>query len=324
MPLIRYEASDFGAHWGHQLSGTHDLQVTWQELVWAAITVGKPGLAHLLTHGWHSISDVIVRSHTIYAHLRQSSNRYEKSALYQDLDPTEKGAASYFLGMVAAKVLCARLLDTPWLLHLSMFQATGGAVALQGRSQPDLIGIDRNGRWIVAEAKGRSNDFSADAMIKAKDQTRRLRNINGALPNVRVAVQAHFSPSLTFAIADPDEIDPEAIDVSLDENAAIRQYYSFPVEATQSNRRREEIGNRTFDFSDIEEVGVSIGLGTELLELLGEDEPVTFDALRGRIQGSTIKTTTEPVTFADGLIIKLDDRWSETRMTYDPGKRKDG
>lgn len=324
MPLIQYEASDFGGHWGTQLAGRHDLSVSWQELVWAAITVGKPGIAHLLTHGWHSISDVIVRSHMIYANLCQCSNRLQKSTLYQELDPTEKGAASYFMGMVAAKILCARLLDTPWLLHLSMFQATGGTVFLRGRSQPDLIGIDRMGRWTVAEAKGRSNGFSADALTKAKQQTSRLRRINGVLPNVRVAVQAYFSPSLCFAISDPEDIDEEPIDLLLDEDAAIRQYYSFPLEATQAPTRREMHGGREFDLTVIDEVGVTIGLSREIRQFLEGDNQMTFAGVRDRNQATANQVETESAVFADGLLIELDERWSEERMAYDPDDRKRG
>ena len=325
MPLIQYRASDFGAHWGAQLSGAHDLPVPWQELVWAAITVGKPGIAHLLTHGWHSISDLIVRSHTVYANLRQGCTRFQKSTLYQELDPTEKGAASYFMGMVAAKILCARLLDTPWLLHLSMLQTAGIPVSLRGRSQPDLIGIDRMGRWTVAEAKGRSNGFSADAMNKAKKQTRSLRRINGVLPNVRVAVQAHFSPSLCFAIADPEEFDDEPVDLFFDEDAAIRRYYSFPLEATRAPTRRTKFfEGREFYLADIDEVGVTVGVSSEMRQLLEGDGQMTFAAVRDLSRATAEQIGTESPMFADGLLIELDERWSEERMIYDPGQRRGG
>lgn len=152
--------------------------------------MGKPGVAFLLTHGWHSVSDLVVRSHTIYANLRESSHFLQRSSLYIGLDPTEKSGVSYFMGMVAAKVLGARLLDTPWLFHVSMIQALGGAVSLNGKSQPDLIGLRRNRDWVVAEAKGRTWGYSASAMATAKLQTRQLRSINGQFPALRVAVQA--------------------------------------------------------------------------------------------------------------------------------------
>lgn len=249
---------------------------------------------------------------------------FERSTLYQDLDPSEKGAASYFLGMVAAKILCDRLLDTPWMLHLSMFQAAGGSVVLKGKSQPDLIGIDRVGRWTVAEAKGRSNNLSPAAMRKAKDQTSRLRNINGSLPKVRVAVQAYFAPQLSFAIDDPEEIDEAPVDVIVSENDAIRQYYSYPLEAARNPTRRETVLNRQFDMTDISEVGVSIGLSSEVREALESDAPVSFAILRDRVPQREYGDDRGLAIFSDGIAIELDGRWDEELMGNEPGKRLDG
>src|SRR6266568_4288374 len=70
MPVVAYNASKFGGHWGSALAGSHSLSISWNELVWAAITIGKPGVAFLLAHGWHSVSDLIVRAHMVYANLR--------------------------------------------------------------------------------------------------------------------------------------------------------------------------------------------------------------------------------------------------------------
>ena len=121
MPDIAYVATNFGRHWGPALSGSGSLTVSWQELVWAAITVGKPGVAYLLAHGWHSVSDIVVRAHTVYANLQQNLNEFEKSSLYEESDPSEKRATSYFVGMMMAKIVALRLLNTPRLFHLSMF-----------------------------------------------------------------------------------------------------------------------------------------------------------------------------------------------------------
>jgi len=213
MPRIRYTASQFGIHWGPSLQGTHELSITWEEIVWAAMTVGKPGVAYLLSHGWHSVSDLIVRSHTIYANLRQSSAYIEKSSLYKALDPSEKSGVSYFMGMVAAKILADRLLDTPWLFHVSMLKTLGGSVDLLGKSQPDLVGLRKKRDWIVVEAKGRTGRHNPYAMSVAKLQTRQLRKVNGQYPSVRVAIQASFATQLEWAIEDPDEFDEDAKDI---------------------------------------------------------------------------------------------------------------
>lgn len=199
MPVVAYDAKNFGSHGNSALAGRHSLTLSWNELVWAAMTMGKPGVAYLLAHGWHSASDLIVRSHTVYANLRQTHRHLEKSSLYGDLDPSEKSGISYFMGMLAAKILGARLLDVPWLFHFSLIGAIGGTATLKGKSQPDLVGLRRNRDWVVVEAKGRTLGYSASAMASAKLQTRQLRKINGSYPSLRVAVQAYFAPQLQWA-----------------------------------------------------------------------------------------------------------------------------
>lgn len=324
MPRIRYHASNFSPRYGPTLSGAHDLSVTWSELVWAAITVGKPGLAYLLSHGMHSVSDMIVRSHTVYANLRQSYSYFEKSALYEDLDPTEKGAASYFLGMMATKIICSRLLDTPHVFHLSMLKALGGKAVLHTKSQPDLIGRDRAGNWVVAEAKGRTNGFSAGAMSKAKLQTRQLRKINGTYPSLRVGIQAYFSPELNFAVSDPDEYDEGAADIEFDLRVALHDYYSYVLGSSQVARAPRLIFGREYLFRTFEETGVSIGIDAVSLKRLEEGVDLKSHKAYEPQEVVTGDDGQGTVAFSDGLAVSLDQRWSENRMHKDPRVRRIG
>ena len=325
MPRIAYTASNFAGHWGPRLTGTHAIQISWPELIWAAVTMGKPGVSYLLAHGWHSASDIIVRSHTVYANLQQVASRHiEKSSLYTALDPTEKGATSYFIGMMAAKIVAARLLDTPWLFHLSMFDTLGGHAVLLGKSQPDLIGLNRARGWVVVEAKGRTNGYSASAALAAKEQTRQLRQINGVPPVLRVAVQAYFSPQLEFAIDDPEEFADDAEDIKIDLKQAVTRYYSFIESATRDTPDTRLIGKREFSFYTLGDIGVSIGIDnttatkirTGTPERVVEEPPDT----------PSLKTTDASLTqvFPDGIAISLDDRWSMARMTRDPTTRASG
>jgi hypothetical protein len=326
MPIIPYKASNFGRHWGAHLAGSHDLPVTWAELVWSAITVGKPGIAYLLAHGWHSTSDVVVRSHTVYANLRQDKRYIKKSSLYNALDPTEKGATSYFMGMMVAKIVGARLLQTPWLFHLSTISALGGTTKLHSKSQPDLVGLNQKGDWIVAEAKGRTNGYSSATMTAAKKQTRMLRQINGTLPSLRVAIQAYFSPVLEFAIDDPEDYDEDAEDVSFDVDSALRNYYSFVYASTRLVEETRKVRGREYLFCFIDEIGVSIGIDRQIRELLDSDSPSknitrTADSIV-TMQGKGAEQNT--FVFADGLAISLDYRWSPSRMHLDPLWRRGG
>ncbi|MCZ4317211.1 hypothetical protein O4H66_27745 [Comamonadaceae bacterium G21597-S1] len=323
MPLIAYGATNFKPHWGPLLAGAGLLTVTWQELVWAAITVGKPGVAHLLAHGWHSVSDNIVRSHMVYASLRQSSGQYEKSSLYGALDPTEKGATSYFMGMMAAKVLAARLLDTPWLFHLSMFRASGGILKLHTNSEPDLIGRTAMGGWVVMEAKGRTHGRSDRAMTAAKTQTRQLRRINGQFPVLRAAVQAYFQPEMRFAIDDPEEYEENAEDLNFNVRSAVEKYYSGFLRRDTQMLRDVSILGRRYIVQDHEEVGISVGVDSQVLErLAGANDDALLKPLAE--QANQIEAGGPFTIFPDGVALALDKRWSEPRMMRDPALRRNG
>lgn len=323
MLTVPYRASHFDRKWGKALrTGKHYVQVTWEELVWSAITVGKPGVSHLLSHGWHSVSDWIVRSHTVYANLQESPRRVIKSDLYESLDPTEKGATSYFMGMMAAKIVGARLLDTPWLFHLSMLGGLGHTVSLLGKSQPDLIGLNRVGDWVVVEAKGRTNGFSNDAMIAAKEQTRQLAHVNGVLPVLRVAVQAFFSPGLTVAIRDPEDFREGAVDLQFDVEDALKRYYELAEAVTRNTSDIRKIRGREFSFRTLDDVGVSIGFERGTAEALGEvASPQEMAKALEEVSPGQDEAQSASV-FADGIAIVLDERWSSDRMQRDPRARR--
>lgn len=318
---IPYTASKFPKHWGSDLSGNHTLQVSWEEMVWAAMTMGKPGLAFLFSNGWHSISDLIVRCHTVYANLQEKSPYFERSDLYREIDQTEKSSVSYFMGMLAAKILGARLLDTPWLFHLSMVAALGGTTILKAKSQPDLVGLRGNRDWIVVEAKGRTWGHSNSAMLSAKLQTRQLRRINGQYPSLRVAVQASFDPHLQWAIEDPPEIDDSASDINFNVEDALEMYYSATTAATDLGMDRK-IQDRVFIVGEIPEIGVTIGLDRKLRDQL-RNRSVTSGSSRLAPQRMSEHGKAGMFhLFPDGLAISLDERWSSERMSESPRSRR--
>jgi len=321
MPIIPYRAIDFGKHYGSSFKGWNNLHISWQEMVWSAITMGKPGVAYLLAHGWHSVSDVIVRSHTVYANLRQNSDFIVKSSLYDTLDPTEKGAASYFVGMMAAKILSERLLKIPWLFHLSMFRSMGGVAVLYDKSEPDLIGLNTRGEWVVVEAKGRSHGYSDSAMVTAKRQTRQLRMINGSYPVLRVGIQSYFSPKLSFVIIDPEEFDENARDIEFNLNSALRMYYSAAISWTHGSAETRSVDNRKFLVKSNDDVGITVGLDIDIKERFDANKPIYTIEKSKQVEG-TESFDNNFTVFPDGLAIGLDGRWSDKRMKLDPRERK--
>jgi hypothetical protein len=121
------------------------------------------------------------------------SRPFQRTAAFKALDPTEKGAVSYFLGMAVCKLFASRVLDTPWLLHLDVFGNQLSAATKSGRSRPDLIGLNTSGAWHVFESKGRSGSPSAKDKLKAKQQVQRLVTVNGEESNLFVIHPANYS-----------------------------------------------------------------------------------------------------------------------------------
>lgn len=323
MPLIPYEATNFPTKAKKELHGSHSLQVTWNDLVWAAITVGKPGISYVFGHGWHSISDMVVRSHTIYANLLGVGGRIAKSTLYEGKDPTEKGATSYFLGMAVAKLFSEKLLDITWLFHLSMAGPLGVPIRFRGPLEPDLIGLRPTGSWVVVEAKGRTNAFSDGALAKAKQQTMAVTRVAGKRPRLRVAVQTYFDPELTVRLDDPEPDDgDEDLEIEVDLQAALRRYYAFAYEATAGSNDIRTLNGRSYVFRTISETGIAVGIDTTVRALIEKKDITLPRELARRLRGLASPDRTNDVsTFRDGLAIALDSRWSKPLMAQEPDKR---
>jgi hypothetical protein len=209
---IRHTSEDFPA--SHPVSsGTLGLE--WSDLLWAAITIGRPNVTYVFQHGDASIHEALFRVFMIKTALGQvgGSRRFQRTAAFKALDPTEKGAVSYFLGMAVCKLFASRLLNTPWLLHLDVFGSQLSAATKSGRSRPDLIGQDTSGAWHAFETKGRSGMPSAEDKLKAKTQAERLVSVNGTACTLQIGSFTFFrKDALEFYWRDPEPEAPEKLD----------------------------------------------------------------------------------------------------------------
>ena len=113
MPKIAYKASGFSAPFT-SVNGASDLNVSWQFLVWSAITVGRAELFDVTRYGEFSLFEIVYRTAILYANLYvDGTDRLRQSAAYRGLDPSEKGAISYFLGMTMTKAFAEARLRVP-------------------------------------------------------------------------------------------------------------------------------------------------------------------------------------------------------------------
>lgn len=310
MPRLTYTSVAFPPHLGTDFRGTNTIDVSWPEIVWAALSVGKAEVAHLLRYGMYSLYELAYRAAIVYANLRETAGgQIECTSAFRALDPSEKGAISYFLGLTTAKLLASRLLHVPWLMHLDVYRGRLQPIRLAGsKVKPDLVGLNSRRDWIVIEAKGRSGPRDSRVVGQAKSQTRCLRRVAGALPVLRIAHVAYFrKDELRTHWVDPDEYDDNASDVEITREEFLTTYYA-PLRAALNDARVEEREDGLFRIRTIPELDVRLGLrvDVDIATRLGAELPVNAGDDRAGFVGS------------DGILIELGASWSEDRMRRDP------
>jgi hypothetical protein len=231
MPKLKYAPESFGQYWGRRLTQPSYINFTWEELCKSAITVGRSSWKDVLLHGNFSAFEILWRFAMLRANLVEDKTGYlQPSKAFKALDPSEKGAVSFFLGMCFTKLIIEKLFGVSWLLHIDVYRSMLNPW-LAFKSRPDFVGLDARQQWIVVESKGRSWSLPNKTMEKAKLQTRSLRNINGELPILKVAIGSYFSSNgINAKIWDPEEYDDNAEDIEIDSNQFARAYYRPLVE----------------------------------------------------------------------------------------------
>lgn len=112
----------------------------------AALTVGKANFNHVVRYKRYSMFEIIFRVAIIYSNLVQGMvNSLSRSETYDALDPSEKSAISYFLGLAFAKLFADAYLNVPWLMHLDVYRDRLRPYSVSSGSRPDLVGLDTNG-----------------------------------------------------------------------------------------------------------------------------------------------------------------------------------
>lgn len=327
MPEIIYSAERFHGSWGHLNTDRAGLRVSWQEIIWASISVGKLGITDLFGHGRFSASEMLFKTHLLFANLRQTRwGAISRTSLYDSLDSTEKGAVSYFVGMAMAKLIAWRFLGVVWLVHLEKMRRHR-VVRLMGSSRPDLIGAMWNGNWVVVEAKGRTNGYSLDAIAKAKNQTRQVKEISGTPPALKVATESFFDHgALSLHCADPEDYDPGAVSFDIEPAAYLQTYYEpFLALAEQGDLTKVEVGQRKYICCPDPQSGVTIGLD-EFVYRLARERQLSFETLARVAKeqvGAPPVEGAEFQAFPDGVIVGVDGRWADERMCLAPEKRND-
>jgi len=315
MPTVEYIAEDFAGTYA-PVNGTNNLNISWPFLVWSAISVGRAGLLHLVQYGEYSLLEMVYRAAILFANLRDDGyGQIRRSEAYLGLDPSEKSAISYFLGLTMAKAFAESVLEVPWLLHLDVYREELLPI-LQGQSRPDLVGQTAGGDWIVVEAKGRSNAFEQAVLESAKQQAQAVVTIGGAEPVLRIGMVTHFSGfdegQLRFRASDPPP-DEQRVrwDLPLSRERLIEGYYRPFRTWLSHSQRRTELDGRVFRIAEADNADLTVGLAENRLEqgVDGISEP------EHRIENEKYYIG------RDGVLVMLGPMWSADNMQLEPQSR---
>jgi hypothetical protein len=305
---IAYETEDFPA--GSLASGAADLLVTWDDVLWAAVTVGRPNRHYVFRHGEASRYEAVFRWSLVRMGLEQRSPRayrLQRTTAAKTLDPTEKGAVNYFLGMTFCKLFAAKLLNTPWLIHLDVFRPMLNSV-LTGRSRPDLVGRERGtGRWHAFECKGRICQPDSTVKLKAKTQAQRLISVNGTRCSLHIGAITHFrNDVLQFYWRDPVPEGGKELEVPVTEDAW-RFYYSPIAQMISDRDRRSQLLRDANTFVAIEGLDLALGIHPIVARFLSHEDWVS--AQRAAIEAAS--DIAEAGYQPDGLVVRAGDTWRE-------------
>lgn len=269
--------------------------VSWPELIWAAVSVGvsptiplMPGRP-LAEMGWRALMTA--------ASLEEDGGRFHKSMGYRRLDPSEKSAVSYFLGMAQAKVTCARLLDIPHLAHLDSVLAAAGLTTR--RSRPDFIGFDltTSTNSAAVEAKGRTHGWTTDLVARAKGQAAALPSIIGRPNTIEVASVAWFETDFSWHahLEDPPRRAESETVVSQEE--VLHGYYAPLVRAVisgesitpdlEADGSATTLGDMAMTTVAVPDCDMTVGLPTALVEAV---QPALVVAGGGQVSDQKVAT----------------------------------
>lgn len=308
MLRIDYESENFPPG-NPALVGHGVLETSWDELLWAAITVGRPNRQYVFRHGESSFYEALFRLSLVRMAIEQSgpmAYRLRRTAAAKTLDPTEKGAVSYFLGMNLCKLFAAKLLDAPWLLHLDVFRPDLD-IQLTGRSRPDLVGEITSGGWLAMEAKGRVSAPNADAKAKAKQQATRCVRTDRVPPTYQIGGITYFKGDvLRFFWRDPPPQGepPNPIPFAFDDQVW-EHYYSPALALIRSapDQFKQSLTEPTV--VSFPQLDIQIGIFPTVLELLFESQWSKAKAWCIENSGRLRKTEYQP----DGIRIVAGKSW---------------
>jgi hypothetical protein len=222
------------------------------------------------------------------------------------MDPTEKGAVNYFLGLVICKLFAAKRLDAPWTLHLDVWRNVLNPALLAGRSRPDMVAQTvSSSEWHAFECKGRASTPGEPEKRKAKAQANRLVSVGGTNCTLHVgAITYYRNDILQFYWRDPEPRAREPIKIPRPGNEW-RDYYSPFVDTYRTYAADTEQVTAPEPAIGVAELDLTLKMHPSMAELLMESDWQGARRRARELRAEFEKSGYQP----DGLLVKAGDSW---------------
>ncbi len=207
------------------------LSLTWSDLAHALFVTGKaPG--DEATYPRLALFEWLHRVAIVPAYLTERGGRVKRTPLADSLDRSEKVNLSYALGQAGTGLFCRQRLGVTRLMHVDRYASAHNLSFGPTRRRPDLFGSSPTG-WVVAEAKGRSNNVDTQLPVTLQQQKSAIRKISGRTPAVALGCITFFDSRLremqVLAVDPPP--DQEGVDLDVDPERFLYAYYDAFVAA---------------------------------------------------------------------------------------------
>ncbi len=298
-----------------------DLVFTEADLAHALFVTGRaPG--ERVLYGMASVWEFLHRVAVVPSYVRRSPDgQLVRSRLAMDLDRSEKTLLSYALGQALTGIFCEQVLGAGYLMHVDRYSARYGVIFAAGRKRADLFGpIGDNPtalRWVVAEAKGRSNAMEPTLVGKLVDQKRSVKSIAGVVPLALGCVASFPPPARTLQVDsfDPPEDEPDSVDLNADLDAYALAYYEPFLLAVEAGEPSHELGEHLVS-AHFGPFGMTVGLLRTVATLVREARVGSRDGLYEQVRAAVVQNADrEPRLFLDGTVMQTS--WSEAMRVAD-------
>jgi hypothetical protein len=312
MVEIKYNAHKFNKISGRKLRGTKSLKTSFPEIIWSAISIGKISIFEYLRYNKYSYHELVFRISMIEAYLKVSNGKLQKSDIYLNLDPSEKGAISYYIGNVMTNLISTKFLGIKRILHYDLVKRSL-LLSVSSNNKPDFVCQNYRGEWIILESKGRSGGFEKEAIVKAKTQLKSIKKINNSFPVMKAVIQSYYdsSKNLCLYIEDPEEFYKNSDVLKINEENIDEIYYKFIIDLFIQHEEQIiiiKLFEKEFYLIKFDELDIAVGL---------ECKKINFNELKMRLNSLKTNWRMDDKEYhwgGNGVLVVCGLKWSLTNI----------